>query len=174
MTDRPDGAASAEALAPVTARAAYMMGVHAEREWAPHQALAWEGLLEVARRLRREAEATLEEGHGLSISMLGILGRLLRAPDHTLRQTDLAEAMGLSLSRISRVIDILEQRGLVTRNRCPSDARAVNVTITGAGRERAEAAQTGVFGFVNAAFTDRLSDDELRLLAGIVTRLLAG
>ena len=92
----------------------------------------------------------------------------------TLIGTTPIDAMGLSLSRISRVIDILEERELVTRNRCPSDARAVNVTITADGQERAEAAQAGVFAFVNRAFTDRLSDDEVRVLAGVVTRLLAG
>lgn len=173
MTARSEPAVPVDALAPVTARAGYMMGAHAEREWAPHQALAWEGLLEVTRRLRRDAEAALEDGHGLSISMLGILGRLLRAPDRTLRQTDLADAMGLSLSRISRVIDILERRELVVRRRCPSDARAVNVTVTEAGTARAEAAQADVFAFVNRAFTDRLTDEELRLLAGVVARLLA-
>lgn len=171
---RPRAADTAEALAPVTARAGYMMGVHAERGWAPHQALAWEGLLEAARRLRRGAEAALEGDHGLSISMLGILGRLLRAPDRTLRQTDLADAMGLSLSRISRVIDILERRELVIRRRCPSDARAVNVTVTDAGRALAQEAQAGVFAHVNGVFTDRLTDDEVRVLAGIVTKLLTG
>jgi len=171
---RPPAADAAEVLAPVTARAAYMMGARAEREWAPHQALAWEGLLDVARRLRRDAETALEDGHGLSISMLGILGRLLRAPDHTLHQIDLADAMGLSLSRISRVIDILERRELVVRRRCPSDARAVNVTVTAAGEALAQDAQAGVFAFVEGAFTNRLTDDEVRALAGIVARLLTG
>jgi len=171
---QPRAADAAEALAPVTARAGCTMGVHAERAWAPHQALAWEGLLEVARLLRRDAETTLEAGHGLGISMLGVLGRLLRAPNRTLRQTDLADAMGLSLSRISRVIDTLERRELVVRRRCPSDARAVNVTVTTVGGTLAQDAQAGVFAAVEAAFTNRLTDAEVRALAGIVTKLLTG
>ncbi len=169
---RPPAASPLEALAPVTARAGYMMGVHADRAWTPDHAIAWEGMLELNRRLRREAEAILERDHELSVSMLGIMGRLLRAPERTLRQTDLADAMGLSLSRISRIIDILERRELVGRQRCPSDARATNVCLTDAGAARAEAAQGTVFGFVERAFAGRLSEDEIRTLAGIFSRLL--
>lgn len=161
-----------EALAPVLARAGYMMGEHPGRAWTADHALAWEGLLEVVRRMRRDAEATLEREHDLSISMAGILGRLLAAPKQTLRQTDLADAMGLSLSRISRIIDILESRGLVERQPCPADARATNVKLTRSGRTRTTAAQATTFAFVQRAFSDRLDDEEISFLAGIVARLL--
>ena len=155
----------------VTARAAYMMGRNVDG-WTPEQAAAWEGLLEIGRVLRREAEALLEQRHELGVSMLGILGRLLRAPDQTLRQTDLADAMGLSLSRVSRVIDALEGRGLVARRACPSDARAVNVELTRAGRTRAEAAQATVHAFVTERFVAPLTPDEIATLAGVFTRLI--
>ena len=72
------------------------------------EAIAWEGLLELSRRFRRSAENLLAAEGDLSISMLGITGCLVRAERRMLRQTELAEAMGLSLSRVSRVIDLLE------------------------------------------------------------------
>ena len=43
----------------VAARASHMMGPAAERQWPPEQAIAWEGLLEVSRRMRRGAEELL-------------------------------------------------------------------------------------------------------------------
>ena len=39
-----------------------MMGPDAEREWPGEQAIAWEGLLEVSRRLRRGAEELMLDG----------------------------------------------------------------------------------------------------------------
>ena len=159
-------------LGPVVSRAGFMMGDHPGREWSDEHAMAWEGLLEVARRLRREAEALLERQHGLSVSMLGILGRLVSTPDHTLRLTDLADAMGLSLSRISRVINLLEERDLVDRHACPNDGRAVHIRLTPTGLDRAGAAQETTFQFVHREFADRLSDEEIQVLAAVFSRLL--
>lgn len=168
----PPGARAADDPMPgVMARAGNMMGRHAD-DWTPERAAAWEGMLELARVLRRAAEVLLEERHELGISMLGILGRLLRAPDATLRQTDLADAMGLSLSRVSRLIDALEARGLVARRPCPADARAVNVELTRAGRARATAAQDTVHAFVSERFMDPLTDEEIAVLAGAFTKLI--
>ena len=103
------------AMSRVTARAGYMMGENVDRAWTPEHARAWEGFLELGRQLRRAADGVLEPVDGLTVSMLGIMGRLARAERRTLRQTDIAAAMGLSVSRISRLIDTLESRGLVER-----------------------------------------------------------
>lgn len=163
--------ASHNAIAAITARAGYMMGDQAD-QWPPEEAAAWEGLLELSRRLLRDAQTLVEEHHQLSVSMLGIMGRLTRAPKNTLRQTDLADAMGLSLSRISRIIDILEQRQLVTRHTCPTDARATNITLTRTGHRRTTAAQTTLHAHVRQAFLDQLTDQETTTLATVFTRLI--
>ena len=163
--------AAGDPMPGVMARAGNMMGRNVDG-WSPEQAAAWEGLLELARVLRRDAEDALEGGHEIGASMLGILGRLLRAPRETLRQTDLADAMGLSLSRVSRLIDALEARGLVARRPCPGDARAVNVELTATGRTRATAAQDTVHALVAERFMDPLSADEVAVLARVFTRLI--
>lgn len=160
------------AMRAVTARAGYMMGANVDAGWTGEQAAAWEGLLELGRRLRRDAESVLEERHDLGVSMVGIMGRLERAPKGTLRQTDLADAMGLSLSRTSRVIDVLEQRELVKRIPCPSDARATNVILTPPGRKLTARSQDTIHDYVRRAFLTRLSDDEIAVLARVFTRLI--
>ncbi len=172
-TSGPDGVAGAAKAAPVAARALHMMGQHAEQQWTEEQAIAWEGLLEVSRSLRRGAEQALVESYELSISMLGITGRLSRAPKRTLRQTALADAMGLSLSRVSRVIDLLEQRRLVRRRACPADARATNVTLTRQGAALTARAQRDLFTYVQAAFFEHLQPGEVESLAAIFTHLLS-
>ncbi len=169
----PSRAAPGTAAAHVAARALQMMGRDAELQWTGEQAIAWEGLLALARSLRRGAEQVLIENFDLSISMLGITGRLARAPQRTLRQTALAEAMGLSLSRVSRVIDLLEQRGLVKRRTCPADARATNVTLTRQGATLTARAQRDLFAFVQGAFFEHLEPGEVKSLAAVFTHLLS-
>ncbi|MEI8104437.1 MAG: MarR family transcriptional regulator [Actinomycetes bacterium] len=158
--------------ASVTARAGYMMGEAVEQSWSPDDALAWEGLLEVSRRLRRGAEALLEERHELSVSMLAIMGRLAAAPCSTLHQTDVADAMGLSLSRISRLIDTLEAREFVRRHPCPADARATNIELTPTGAERTAQSQETIRSYVQTRFVEQLSADERATLAAVFSRLL--
>ena len=82
----------------ITARAGYMMGANVEREWTPEHAAAWEGFLELGKRVRRDAEDLLDAYEDLGVSGLGILGRLARAENRTLRQTGLAEAVGRGLT----------------------------------------------------------------------------
>lgn len=169
----PDAASAADdGMAAVTARAGYMMGENVDRAWSPDHAAAWEGFLEVSRRLRRAADGLLEPIEGLSVSMLGIMGRLARVESMTLRQTDLAEAMGLSFSRVSRLIDTLEARALVQRRRCPTDARATNVTLTPTGLALTRRAQDAVFAFVEEQFFEALDEDEIATLADVFTRLV--
>ncbi len=178
MTDRTDPAPVASSpvgddeLGRIAARAFHMMGPQAERSFSDVDAMAWEGLVEVHRRFRRSAEAALADEDDLGVSMLGIMGRLSRAEQATLRQTALAEAMGLSLSRVSRLVDALEQRGFVERRACPSDARATNITLTKRGATVTERAQHRLYTFVQSAFFDQLEPDEVATLATIFTRLI--
>jgi DNA-binding MarR family transcriptional regulator len=68
----------------------------------------------------------------------------------------------------------MEQRGLVTRERCPDDARGSIVRLTPAGRSAIEAAAPNHVATVRRFFLDLLADDELDTLATLFDRLLAG
>ncbi len=158
-------------MSAVTSRADHMLGARAAG-WSDEQCLAWEGLLEVAKVMRRDAEVHLEDAYCISISMLGILGRLTTAPGGALRLTDLADAMGLSISRISRIIDSLEQRDLVRRQACPTDARATHVVLQAEGRRQAKDAQAALEAFARDAFLGRLTTAEVATLATVFGRLI--
>src|SRR3954467_678260 len=93
-----------------------LIGDDGIRSWSDTHAAAWIGLLETHKRLTRELEAELEAEHGLSISGFELLSRLARADARTLRLTTLARDAGLSLSRVSRIVDMLEKRELVQRH----------------------------------------------------------
>jgi DNA-binding MarR family transcriptional regulator len=128
------------------------------------------GLLETHKRLTRELDAELEAEHGLTLSALEALQRLGTAEGHSLRLSALASACGLSLSRISRIVDSLEARGLVERRAVDTDARAVEGHLTAAGLELVRSAQATHFASVERVFFERLSDKEIALLADVFSR----
>jgi DNA-binding MarR family transcriptional regulator len=139
-------------------------------QWSREYAAAWIGLLATHRRLTRELDAELEAAHGLTLSGLELLARLASVPEHRLRLSALAGEAGLSLSRVSRIVDALEERGLIERVACPTDARAINAELTAAGLELAQAAQSTHLAAVRARFFDRLDEREVATLAEVFAR----
>src|SRR3954454_23193227 len=81
----------------------------------PAREAAWIGLLQAHHELTRAIDAALSAEHRLTLSAYEVLSRLAHADDGHLRMSQLAERSGLSLSRVSRVIDALEQRAVVAR-----------------------------------------------------------
>ncbi len=139
-------------------------------QWSDPHAAAWIGLLETHKRLTRELETELNERHGLSISGLELMSRLARVDDRTMRLSTLADAAGLSLSRVSRIVDSLEARGLVERQADAVDTRARNAWLTAKGLDLLRAALETHFAGVERVFFDRLSEDEIEILAGVFER----
>src|SRR5207302_5281004 len=121
----------------------YAFGEDGLARWSDVCAGAWIGLLETHKRLTRQLEAELEAEYGLTLSPLEVLGRLAASAGRSLRLSVLAGACGLSLSRVSRIVDALEARGLVERRAVEEDARAVEGHITDAGLELLRRAQRG-------------------------------
>lgn len=136
-------------------------------QWSDTHAAAWIGLLEAHKRLTRELDAELEAAHGLTISSLELLSRLATADDRMLRLTTLAESAGLSLSRVSRILDSFEARGLVERRADEEDTRAKKAWLTPDGLELLQVAQETHFAGVERLFFDRVSDEDVETLARV-------
>jgi DNA-binding MarR family transcriptional regulator len=149
---------------------AFIVGDDGLSRWSDTHADAWVGLLETHKRLTRALDSELEAKHGLGLSALEVLGRLAAADGRRLRLSTLASETGLSLSRISRIIDALAQRGLAVRRPCPDDSRAVNAHLTDPGLELVREAQATHFAGVQARFFDALSPEELATLAAVFGR----
>jgi DNA-binding MarR family transcriptional regulator len=135
--------------------------------WSDTHAAAWIGLLETHKRLTRELESELIAEHGLGISGLEVLFRLARADGRTMRLTALAEAAGLSLSRVSRILDALERRGLVERRADAEDSRAKQAWLTPQGLELLRAAQHTHFAGVERLFFDRVPAEDVETFARV-------
>lgn len=149
---------------------AYVVGDDGLSRWSDTHAEAWIGLLETHRVLTRALDAELESSYGLSLSALEILGRLAASPEQRLRLSSIAEETGLSLSRVSRIVDVLERRELVARRPCPADARAVNAHLTTTGLDLARTAQAAHYAAVQERFFDLLRPEEITVLSAVFSR----
>jgi DNA-binding MarR family transcriptional regulator len=153
-----------------TKACSYVVGDDGLATWSDTHKDAWIGMLETHKRLTRALDAELEAEHGLTLSGVECLGRLAAADNRAMRLSALATATGLSLSRISRIVDTLEARELVERRSSPEDARAVEAHLTPAGLELVRQAQASHFASVQERFFEQLSSEELEVLARVFGR----
>ena len=104
---------------------------------------AWRALAASHAVVSCALDRELGERHGLGVSDFEVLERLAESEDHKFRVQELAGAVHLSQSALSRLIGRLEQHGLVQRVLCDLDRRGIYVCLTEAGRRRhAEALPT--------------------------------
>lgn len=97
---------------------------------------AWRALISAKVASWNALERELGESHGLGVSDFEVLDHLVCKSDHCYRAQSLAEAVHLSQSALSRLIDRLEKHGLVERSNCTMDRRGINVILTTAGLDK--------------------------------------
>ena len=137
----------------------------------PAREAVWLGLLKAHAELTRALDLALHTRHGLSLSSYEVLSRVAHADGGVLRMSQLAERTQLSLSRVSRVVDHLQERGYVERRSCATDSRVVYAAITGTGRAQVGEAQETFYGVINERFLGKLSCDEVGLLGKVFGRI---
>jgi DNA-binding MarR family transcriptional regulator len=96
----------------------------------------WRELLERHARVTCALEQALEHEHGLGVSEFEVLDQLATPGKGTHRIQELADAVHLSQSALSRVVARLEDQGLVSRSMCTEDRRGIYACLTKAGKER--------------------------------------
>lgn len=94
---------------------------------------AWLALIEVGTGLFELLDRDLKSVAGLTLEDYEVLLLLSEAEGLRLRVGELSDRMLASRTRLSQRIDRLERRGLVRRERCPEDRRAINVILTDEG-----------------------------------------
>ena len=101
---------------------------------------AWRDLLAAHARAHGALERALKP-HELGVSEYEVLERLAEGSKTERRMQELATAVHLSQSALSRVVGRLEADGLVIRGLCHEDRRGIYACLTDAGRARYEAAR---------------------------------
>ena len=132
---------------------------------------AWKDFLRAHSRLTRELDGELRQRHGFALGDFDVLAQLAEAPDGRLRMCDLASAVVLSPSGLSRRVDRLERAGLVTRERAQRDARNIEARLTAAGKRLLGKLRATHRAGVKQRFADRYSARELKSLGELLARL---
>ena len=130
-------------------------------------------LMALMTRLRRccdQREMQVREETGLSGAEYA--GMLAFPVGAAISASGLAERMGLSLSRVSRIVDRMVERGLVTRVPSAQDRRAVELSLTAEG-SRVRTQLDDCLRRCDTTIREHLSDRELSV-AGEGLDLLLG
>ncbi len=134
---------------------------------------AWAALLRTHAAVVSRLEREMERERHLALSWYDVLLSLSRTSPPGLRMQDLAEAVVLSRTRISRVVDEMESAGLVERRPNPADRRSILVAITRHGRtEFRRAAPVYLRGIVQH-FSGLLADEELECVGAALEKVVA-
>jgi len=96
----------------------------------------WRAFVTAQAHVSRRLDEDLRAEHGLSLQEYVALLILVESPDRRLRMGRLAEALALSKSGATRLIDRLVDDGLVARVTCASDLRGAEAALTEAGVNR--------------------------------------
>ena len=101
--------------------------------------LAWRSFVTTLPDLNAAFEADLAP-HGITMGDYEVLVFLSEAPHNRLRMCDLAAALRLSPSGLTRRLDGMVKAGWVERASCSSDRRVMYAVLTAGGRTKMEIA----------------------------------
>lgn len=95
---------------------------------------AWRTLATAQALVAERVDAALAREGLPPLHWYDVLAALGDAPQASLRMHELAREVVMSRSGLTRLVDRLEQAGLLERRRCPTDRRGAFVSLTADGR----------------------------------------
>jgi DNA-binding MarR family transcriptional regulator len=143
-------------------------------EWLTEEELhSWLAVVRLMTWLPWSIDQQLQRDSSLAMVEYQVLAMLSQPPLRTMRMSSLAEVTNASLSRLSRVVTRLEDRGLVRREADPNDGRFTNAILTDDGYRTLVEAAPGHVAEVRRLVIDVLSPEQLRRLGRDAERILA-
>jgi len=132
---------------------------------APAEEDLWRAVMRLVKMLPRHLDNDLVRGAGLTASEYTTIMHLSEAPNRELRMAYLARATDLSASRITRLVDDLASRGLVTKTVSASDTRGNVARLTPAGMAKLKAAWPVHLASVRRHFMDSMDPATIAVVA---------
>jgi DNA-binding MarR family transcriptional regulator len=137
----------------------------------PAKLAAWRGFLEAHTRVTEVLARELRDEEGLPLAWYDVLVQLQEAPGRQLRMQELAAAILLSKSGLTRLVDRMEKEGLVRRAACPDDRRGVLCELTDAGYDTLRRTSRTHLRGIEAHFASHLDDHEAEVLSRALARI---
>jgi DNA-binding MarR family transcriptional regulator len=139
---------------------------------SPERLRAWRLYFESALALVDVLDAELERDVGIPLRWYDCLVHLEETPDG-LRMNELAERILYSKSGFTRVVDRMEDTGLVRRVRPDNDRRSILVVLTDQGRAMIANARRHHRHAIEQHFTRHLTDADIKALTRALDKLSA-
>jgi DNA-binding MarR family transcriptional regulator len=139
---------------------------------SPERLQVWRLYFESAMALVDVLDAELQHDAGIPMRWYDALVHLEETPDG-LRMNELAERILYSKSGFTRVVDRMEEAGLVRRVRPENDRRSILVVLTDEGRETMEEARRHHRHSIEQHFSGHLADTDVKALARALEKLSA-
>jgi DNA-binding MarR family transcriptional regulator len=128
------------------------------------QLVVWRTFLEAAFALIDILDAELQQEREISLRWYDVLVHLEEA-EHGIRMNELASRILASKSGLTRVIDRMEEAGLVERRRPAGDRRVIEIVMTPAGQKALANARAVHRRGINEHFTQHLNKRDLQALS---------
>lgn len=132
---------------------------------------AWVRLVRTEQALLQKVERDLEAAGLPPLEWYDVLLELERAEGGRLRHRELHPRLLVAKYNLSRLIDRLEDKGLVRREPVEGDARGAYIAITDEGRALRGRMWPAYAAAIDRHFADRLDASDIALLNGILLRL---
>lgn len=129
--------------------------------------------MEAQSALLRVFEEELQGDCGIPLSWYDVLVHLWEAPSETLRMSELADALVLSRSWLTRRVEQMEAAGLVHRCPASTDGRGVCATLTPQGKRMFRKAARSHVRSVDRHFLSLLDEREAQTILACFDRVLA-
>ncbi|CAN5443663.1 MarR family transcriptional regulator [soil metagenome] len=142
-----------------------------ETDNRPAKMALWQGYLQTYSTIIGLLEAELQQELNLPLLWYDTLNHLNNSPYGGLRLQELADAINLSQSGLTRLIDRMTEANLVERRPCPEDRRGLNAGITAVGRAKLEQATPVYLSVLDRHFLRYLSCEEVHALLKVFSNI---
>ena len=131
----------------------------------------WRALQRITVALPRVLDDDLVRSTGLTLTEYAVLMNLSESPEREMRMADVAAATALSASRITRVIEQLQSRGLVSKRKCAQDSRSNIAGLTEEGLAKLEAAYPSHLRSARHRVIEHLDPRTTKRFAGLLVKI---
>jgi len=133
----------------------------------------WRALMRIVLSLPRRLDRDLMRAAGLTANEYTTMMCLSEVAGRELRMADLANAAALSASRMTRLVDDLQSRGLVTKRASADDGRGNVAKLTPAGLAKLKAAWPAHLTSVRSRVFDHVDQAAVKKAAQALSEIAA-
>jgi DNA-binding MarR family transcriptional regulator len=138
--------------------------------YPPHVA-AWQSFLEAHRLVTSRLEEELLAAAGVPLPWYDVLARLADSEDNRCRMQELAQAILISKSGLTRLVDRMQRAGLVVREACEEDRRGTFAALTEDGKELLDRCAPVYVRGVTEHFVDLVDEAEALTVAQVMSKV---